>query len=145
MKPSELMTTWFQRVWCDEDGSAIDELLHPDGKVHGIGPDPLVGRDAFRGFWKGVTTAFGKNHIRVIDAVDQDDTCYVRCEGDLTFNGKPVRLTGGCQCRVSDGQIVEAWNYWDFIGCLADMEALPANAFEAACGGERYGPTKAHA
>lgn len=145
MKPSELMTTWFQRVWCEEDESAIDELLHPEGKVHGVGPDPLVGRDAFRLFWKDVTKAFGKNHIRVVDAIDQDTTCYVRCEGDLTFNDKPVRLTGGCMCRVEEGQIVEAWNYWDFVGCMAEMGALCPEAFGRACGGERFEATKAHA
>lgn len=129
------MSIWFQRVWCDEDPSAIDKYLHPEGRVHGVGPEPLVGRAAFRGFWEGVTQAFSKNAIHVVDAVDEGNTCYVRCEGDLEFNGKPVRLTGGCMCRVEDGLITEAWNYWDFVGCMHAMGALPADAFAQACAG----------
>ncbi len=140
MSASDVMRAWFQRVWCEGDESAIDELLAPDGEVFGLGPEAVIGPEGFKGFWNAIRSQFDDIHIEVVDAVDQDEMTYVRCEGDMRFGGRDVKFKGGAQCRVEAGLITRAWNYWDSVGFLADMGALPADAFPRACQGECFNP-----
>ena len=142
-KPSDVMRTWFDRVWCKREEAAIDEILDEQGVVHGIGPEPVVGPAAFKAFWRAINESFDTAQIDVVDAVDEGEMTYVRCEGTMTFQGKTVSLSGGVQCRIRDGKIVEGWNYWDFIGLMSEMGALPADAFPRSCAGECFGAVAA--
>ena len=141
---SDVMRAWFQRVWSERDASAIEELLHPEAEVYGLGPDPVIGPDGFRDVWNGMQDAFSVTQIEVVDAVEAADDgtdiarCWVRCEGSLTVDGTPIPLEGGAQCEVKDGQIVRCWNYWDYVGFMAAMGRLPADVFARACAGECF-------
>ena len=46
----DVMESWFHRVWTQEDVTAIDELLVPDGQVEGLGANALIGPDDFKKF-----------------------------------------------------------------------------------------------
>ena len=138
MKSSDVMREWFRRVWCEREEAAIDEMLHLEGRVHGLGPEPVVGPAAFKQFWNQINASFPEAHIDVVDAVDEGPMTYVRCQGRMTFQGKTVHLSGGAQCHIEDGKIVEAWNYWDFVGLMAGMGALPFDAFPRACEGDCF-------
>lgn len=130
-----VMKRWFQRVWTEHDASAIEEMLAPDGVVHGLGPDPATGPAQFRQFWDAIQASFDEIRIGVVDCVDEGNRTWVRCRAEAVVKGSPVTFDGGCQVTVENGLITEAWNYWDFVGCMHQMGALPADAFAQACAG----------
>lgn len=136
--PSDVMRSWFQRVWCEGDETAIEELFAEDGEVYGLGPEPVVGPAAFRQFWHAIRASFDNIHIEVVDAINEGNRGYVRCEGSLGFRGRQVKRGGGCLFEVENGKITRSWDYWDFLGFLSDMDALPEDAFARACGGECF-------
>jgi ketosteroid isomerase-like protein len=137
-KPSDVLRAWFDRVWCQRDEAAIDELLAPDGEVYGIGPDPMVGPNAFKGFWRAMNATFAAVEFEVVDAIDTGERAYVRCRGTLTHGERALPFEGGCLCDVRDGVIRRAWNCWDFVSLMAAMGSLPVDAFARACAGERF-------
>ena len=130
-----MMRAWFRRVWNEKDPSAIEELLAPDGRVHGLGPDVATGPAGFRPFWDAIQESFDEIRIDVVDSVDDGNRTWVRCRAEAVVKGNSVIFEGGCQATVENGLIQEAWNYWDFVGCMHQMGALPADAFAQACAG----------
>ena len=135
-KASDVLRRWFREVWCEGRAEAIAELFPPHGLAHGLGAEPVRGPEAFLGFWRGFRATFGDVHIGVDDVVDEGRTAYARCTARMTYGGRPVVLTGGCQARVEDGRIAECWNTWDFLTLLVQMGALPADALPRAFAGE---------
>lgn len=47
---TDVMTTWFERVWTNEDESAIDEMLVEDTHAKGLGAQSHVGPEEFKIF-----------------------------------------------------------------------------------------------
>ena len=135
---SDVMRRWFGCVWNDSKCEMIPEMFPPEGLAHGIGGG-LKGPEQFKKeFWEPLHETFDDIRVDVLDAVDQGDMTYVRCEAHVTFNGKDVVIPGGSYARVVDGKILEAWDAWDFAGAMEQMGALPPNAFALACGGGRF-------
>lgn len=142
MKPSDVMREWFRRVWVERDGDAIHDLLHAEAEVHGLGgPEPMRGPDDFRDYWDGLLGLFEVVDLEVVDAIDEGNRTYVRCAGTLERDGTRVALEGGGLCEVEDGKIVRCWNYWDFLGFVERMGAIPADLFQRACSGTTFAPT----
>ena len=132
---SAVMRRWFDRVWTQSDPSGIDEMFPAEAVSHGIAGREMRGPVEFRVFWDALHASFDEIRVEVLDAVDSGNMTYVRCEAHVTFQGKSVVFPGGSLCRVEDGRILEAWDSWDFAGAMHQMGALPADAFEQACGG----------
>lgn len=134
---SDVMRRWFTEVWTNSNGEVIEELFPIDGIAYGLGP-PVQGPTAFRAFWYQLHATFSDIEVKVVECVDQGDRCYVRCEGSAIFEGKTIPLNGGCLCRIEDGMIREVWNYWDFVGTMEQMGALPESSFVQACNGGEF-------
>jgi predicted ester cyclase len=137
LSPEDGMTTlehWFEEVWNQGREAAIDELMSPNTKGHGLrGPDgnEIDGMAAFKSFHKTFRSAFPDIHIKVEDTVTEGDKTVARCVvtgrhtgGSLgkTPTGKPVKFTGMCMVRVKDGKIIESWNNFDFMAMYQQME-----------------------
>jgi len=137
-QPSDVMRTWFQRVWTEREEHAIYELFPPEGEAHGLGPAPIVGPGAFHQFWVQMHTAFDSLDVRVLDAIDQRDRCYVRCEATGIYRGALVTFEGGCMAEIHAGQIRRVWSYLDFVKMLTEMSSIPPNALELALSGVRF-------
>jgi len=60
MTNRELVTAWFDQVWNKGDEDAIDRMMAPDTKFHGLLPDgsPVVGPDGFKPFYRQMRQAF---------------------------------------------------------------------------------------
>lgn len=135
--PSNLFVSWFQRVWNNGEEDAITELMHPACEVHGLGEEPLRGPEAFRAFWHSLNGTFGDIQIQVDETIECGTNVFGRATVEMSFHGKPVRMEG-CSTMIVDaetGRILSAWNCWDFLALMADMGALPKDAFERACRG----------
>lgn len=122
-----LFRRWFEEVWNQGRAEAIDELFAEDGIAHGLagaGGEELRGPAGFREFHRSFREAFPDIRVTVEDEIVEGDKVAVRCSvrgthrsASLGFasTDRPVIFEGMCIVRIRDGQIVEAWNSFDFM------------------------------
>lgn len=138
-----LVRRWFDEVWNQGREDAVDELLAADGVGHGVGAAPLRGPGDFKPLYRAFRSAFRDIRVTVEEAVAEGDLVAVRCRDELTLHdGRTCTIEGGGMVRIRDGQIVEAWNQWNFLDLLEQMGAVPSNALSQAlsrAGAERGG------
>jgi len=139
MTPLEVMETWFQRVWKEEDTSAIDELFVPDGRAMGLGANVLIGPEGFKQFHARLLGIISSVQVSVDKVIHSDDWSAAVCTLRATSraNGRPAVMTGSVMVRIADGKIMEAYNHWDFLGLFTQLELLPSGSFETALGGAK--------
>ena len=121
-----VMRRWFEEVWNKGREEAIDELFAADGVAHGLvdeNGEELRGPSGFKPFFRRFRDAFPDIEVTVEDCVCEGDRAAARCRVRATHEGDalgvaathaPVEFDGLCLIRVRDGQIVEAWNNFDF-------------------------------
>ena len=129
---------WFRRVWNELDTDAIDDLFAADGLAYGIYGQEIRGPGEFREFHAVFAGLFSDIHIDVVEEVASGDHVAIRCNGEMTHraSGKRCALNGTGFLVIRDGQIVTAWNHWDFLDLLEDMGLLPHRSFELAITGQ---------
>ncbi len=137
-RPSDVVRAWFDRVWNKQEERAIYELFPPRGEAHGLGAEPLIGPGAFHQFWIQLTHTFRELHVEILDTIDEGARCHVRCRATVEFRGARIEFEGAVQCEVRGGQILHAWNYWDFLSLMAGMGSIATDAFPLALAGKRF-------
>ena len=131
---------WFEEVWNKGQAEAIDELFAADGTAHGLADETgesLRGPAGFKPFFQKFLDAFPDIKVTVDDMVAEGDKVAARCsvrgmhQGDalgFAATKQPVEFTGICIVRIRDGQIVEAWNNFDFMTMYQQLGALQMSA-----------------
>ena len=114
-----LVRRWFDEVWNKKRADAIDEMMAPDCRAHGLqGEDgqTVVGVGPFKEFHRSFLTRFPNARVEVADALGDEDRTAARCvvTGNEAGTGKPIKFSGMVISRWKDGKIVEAWNIFDF-------------------------------
>ena len=124
---------WFEEVWNRGDADAIDRLFAADGIAHGLvdsNGNELQGPIGFKPFFRQFRNAFPDIQVEVVDTVCEGDKIAARCivrgthQGEglgMAATNRAVEFTGIAILRVQDGQIVEAWNNFDFQTMTAQM------------------------
>ena len=122
-----LIQRWFEEVWNQGNSKTIDELLDPDGVIHGLvdaSGQPVRGLEAFHEFHDQFRGAFSDLKISVDDVVAEGDRVVARCSVRGKHTGEslgfaptnaPIQIEGIAIVRIKDGKIVEAWNQFDFL------------------------------
>ena len=134
--PGEVLRDWFEQLWNQRDEKTIDRLLAPNGKAYGLGPEPLIGPDAFKAFYRTFSRAFPDFHVEVIHTVVEGDMAAACCHvtgvhcgpGMGPPSNAKVDFWGMTMARVKDGRLVEGWNSYDFMTCYQQMGVLPQPA-----------------
>jgi len=123
----KLIQRWFEDVWNRGRSEAIDELFAADGIAHGLsddGEDPMRGPADFKLFHSKFKEAFPDMVVTVDDMIAEGDKVAARCSvkgkhaGDslgFAATQAPVDFAGITIVRIKNGQIVEAWNHFDFM------------------------------
>ena len=128
-KNTDIVHRWFEHVWNKRRKEAIDEMLHEDAAVHGLGEDD-GGREGFRRFYDTFHNNFDDIHVDVVRTSAQDDLvaahCHVKAKHRPT--GKDVQFSGMTISRLEDGRIKESWNHFDFLQLLHQVRGGPANS-----------------
>ena len=135
MSHKQIARRWFEEVWNQRDGSAIQRMFSKDGIAHGLGADSqdLVGPAGFVAFHDAFLGGFTDLHIAIEDLIEEDDRIAVRwrARGTLTGHGlgfaptgKPMEVSGMSILRVRNDQIVEAWNNFDVLGMHQQLGTL---------------------
>ena len=131
-----LIHRWFEEVWNKGRTDAIDEMFAADGIAHGLSDEsgqPLRGPAGFKAFHQKFREAFPDIIVTIEDTVSEGDKIAARCRvrgkhtGDTlgyAATHKPVEFTGMTIIRISDGQIVEAWNNFDFLTMYQQMGVI---------------------
>lgn len=131
-----LIHRWFEEVWNKGRAEAIDELFAADGIANGLTDEqgaPLRGPSGFKPFFQNFREAFPDIEVIVEDTVAEGDKIAARCSVRGTHKGdslgfaatnNPVEFTGITIVRIKDGQIVEAWNNFDFMSMSRQINAI---------------------
>jgi steroid delta-isomerase-like uncharacterized protein len=121
--PSEVLRSWFDRVWNAGDESAIDELYADTAVAHGLPAALSPGPDGFKQVYRTFRSAFPSIRIEVLRAVSEGELGVVHCRVTASHTGEllgtpatkqTVDFHGMVMARVVDGRIQEGWNYFDF-------------------------------
>ena len=117
---------WFHELWTERNAGIIDECVAETCVIHGL-PETQHGRAAFHQFHELFGRAFPEIRITVDECVSDGPRYAVRCTGHvIDREGRRHTFTGGGMGQIRDGQIVEAWNQWDFHGILESMGVIDA-------------------
>ena len=134
--PVELTRTWFERVWNQQDKSAIHEMMCTTCFAQGIGLE-VAGPVGFIPFYENFVSVFDNMHIDIIDLTG-DDNCAAGhgvFSGHHKKSGKDVSFEFSVRARWDNGLLVEARNVIDFLSLLEQIgefdKATLASALEA--------------
>jgi predicted ester cyclase len=142
--PKEVAESWFEHVWNRGDESAVDRLLVPDARFHGLGPAAMSPAD-FKRLHRDFRSAFPDIRIEVVRSVGEGEYVAVHCHMTGTHRGaglgcaptqRPVDIWGMGIARIHDGRIVEAWNCFDFLSLYQQCGMLPQLAPSAPAHGQ---------
>jgi len=137
LSPLEFVHSWFGEVWNNGDDTAIDRLMAPHAKFHGLPSSdggPIVGPKVFKPFFQSFRLAFPDIHVSVDRVVCEGELVAAHCHVTGTHLGNglgvaatsaPIDLWGMCMARVRDGQIQEGWNSFDFLTLYQQIGLLP--------------------
>jgi steroid delta-isomerase-like uncharacterized protein len=135
--PESVVRTWFDEVWNQGKETSIDRLFAADCVAHGLSnPDgsPVRGPAAFKSFFRQFRDAFPDMHIEVERTVTEGDVTAAYCHVTGAHSGKDfirpatgkrIDFWGVAIGRVRDGQIVEAWNTFDFLTLYQQLGVIP--------------------
>jgi predicted ester cyclase len=131
--PDSVVRTWFEEVWNRGLEDTIDRLFAVDGIAHGLPGNDLKGPADFKPFFRNFRGAFPDMRIEVTRSVTEGDMIAVHCRVTGTHTGhtmgkatgNPMEFLGMCIARVRNGQIVEAWNSFDFLTLYQQLGLLP--------------------
>ena len=134
---STLVHEWFEHVWNQGQRDEIDRLMAPDAVVHGLKDDdgnPVHGSAGFKPMYDAFRQALPDLRIDVDDCLRDGDTIAFRCTVRGTHSGdglgvaatnQAVEFQGMGFIREENGQIVEAWNTFDFLDLYRQIGAAP--------------------
>jgi steroid delta-isomerase-like uncharacterized protein len=129
----QLVHRWFDEVWNQGNPATIDELLLPDGKVHGF-PEPsaiLTGPSEFKQAHSLFKEAFSNIKVEVDEIIADSDKVAARWTATVTHTGQALgfpptgrttSFSGTSFLHVQQGKIAEAWNHMDFTRVVLELQ-----------------------
>jgi predicted ester cyclase len=130
--PESDMRSWYEGLWNKSDETIIDRFLHANCVIHGA--PAAKGPDGFRPLYRALRTAFPDMRIDLPHVMSQGDRCFAHCRAVGTHRGvldgipptnRTVTMDGFALIQVADGQVIEAWNCFDFLGLYAQLGVRP--------------------
>jgi steroid delta-isomerase-like uncharacterized protein len=126
----DLGRRWFEEVWNHGRREAIAEMMAPAGIIHD-GETDSTGPEGFYPFFDRINETFSQIRVTVEDAIAEGDRACIRwsCRAKHTGtglglppSGKTVQFTGITVLRASGGKVVEAWQNWDMLGMMEQIQ-----------------------
>jgi ketosteroid isomerase-like protein len=116
----------FDEVWNRDNEAAIEELMAADSIGYGLGPT-IHGARGFREFYHGFRGSFDSVRVEIEHTIESGDEVAYRGRAFTRARGDDVthEMVGAGFIRFRDGMVVEGYNYWDFLGLMAQMKAVP--------------------
>ena len=139
MKNSDVIVKWYDEVWNKKNEAAIDELLAKDCVAHGLMDDDgnvIVGPEKFKVMFRKFVSSFPDIQITVDDMISEGDKIAARATVRLSHtgdkfqvgpgkhmapSGKVIEFSGMTMNVIRNGQLVQAWNCFDFLGFYTQL------------------------
>jgi ketosteroid isomerase-like protein len=136
----DTLETWAHRVWVERDPAAIDEMCTSESCWHGLGRQPLVGAEAYKAFHQHLCRLLQETRLEVNHYIEQDGWMAALCTftGRMS-DGRQATAKGAIHARVADGKVLEAYNYFDFLGFFMQLGLLPPDTLDRCMKGEPVG------
>lgn len=124
---------YLEEIWSAGKLEAANEIMTEAFMFHGPIRD-LEGLDAFKQFVAGIHTTFPDVNFTVEDLVAEGDKVVVRWSMTGTHTnefmgiaatGKPFTVPGTSIAHFSGEKMAEIWLYWDRLGMLEQLDAVP--------------------
>jgi predicted ester cyclase len=131
-----ILHRWFEEVWNRGDVLVIDEMFHPDVRIHGLidaRGDEVSGVEHFKRFHQESLAVFSDIHVTVEDTVSEGDKVVACCTVREKHTGeglgigptnKSLEYIGMCMVRLEGGKIVEAWNSFDLLAVFRQLGVI---------------------
>lgn len=152
MTNEQLVHTWFDRVWNQQDETAIDQYLSSDGIANGLTDEDgntMKGPESFKKLHRKFLSSFPDLKLKVLKTVSQDNVIAALVSVTGTHSGAPFEIlpgktveaqqqpvtidfTGTTITVIKDDMIAEAWNHFDFLTMFMQMGARIELAMEHA-------------
>jgi len=126
---------WFEEVWNKGRRQAIDEMLPPDCIIHDGGAS-LKGPEEFKKYFDLMRSAFSEIQVTPEEVISEGALVCLRWSvkmrhtGDglgMPATGRNLQTTGVSIVRFTDGRFAEAWQNWDMMGVMQQIQqAEPA-------------------
>lgn len=126
----DLGRRWFEEIWNMGRRETIAEILAPDAVIHDGGTDSR-GPEGFYPFFDRIHASFSNMHVTIEDTFAEGDqicirwSCAATHSGDglgIAPTGRTISVTGISIGRVSGGRFVEAWQNWDMLGMMQQLQ-----------------------
>ena len=129
MRSSDLIVEWYKVLWGDGNEEIIERLMHPQARLHGLSDEPMVGPEDFRKFYRAFREQFPVVNVVVKKAIHEGDYFATLGKATLTDTaGRTFVIRGSLFARVENGQFLEAWDNWDFLGLQKQIGEAVAHA-----------------
>jgi steroid delta-isomerase-like uncharacterized protein len=124
-----IVRRWFEEVWNEGRIETIDELMAADCVAYGMGAD-IHGPAEFKPFHAAYKEGLPDIRIVLDDLIAEGDKVAFSWTAQATHRGhlmgvaptgRSSRFFGMGIARVSNGQIVEAWNVFDQLGMFQQL------------------------
>ena len=122
-----------QEIWNQGREETIKEVFDPNAVLHfptGI----VIGQSGYKAYYQDFRRSFSGISMALEDGISRRDRlaarwCMHMCHTG-EYQGIPptaryVELSGITVGRIRDGRIYEAWDQWNLIGLLAQLQVLP--------------------
>jgi steroid delta-isomerase-like uncharacterized protein len=137
---AETIEEYAETVWNRGDTDAAGEYFAEDVVVHDVpaGTD-YEGLGAFEGWVTDVRSGFPDFAVETRSVIPGDDRIASQWVAtgthdgtmsglDVEPTGETVRWEGTTVYRVADGNVTEAWWYYDMLGMLTQLGVVPEAA-----------------
>ena len=120
-----MIREWFERVWNQLDLTAVDELMHAQGEILGLG-NTVVGRSGFKEVHHSFTASFDQIHVEVVDLVAEGNEVagHSRFAARHRQSGREVDFMFSLHGLYEDGFLRKVRNVLDYTSLMAQLNLL---------------------
>lgn len=130
----KLLRTWFQRVWTEEDPSAIDDMLAEGVEVTGVGAHVAIGPEGFREAQKAILGLLANMTVEsdlIVGDPASDWTSHMfTVRGNCRRSEKPIEFGGMAFVKVEGDVIVEGYNTVDWMALFQQLNLVDPRTLE---------------
>ena len=140
-QPKQAIIRWFEEVWNRGRRQVIDELLSPDCVIHD-GETSIKGPEEFKKYFDLMRSAFSEIKVTPEEAISEGAMVCLRWSVKMRHTGdglgmpatsRILQTTGISIVRFTDGRFAEAWQNWDMLGVMQQIQqAEPAKLYMSA-------------
>lgn len=108
-------------AWNDVDLDRVVELFTPDGVLHSMMTDPIVGRASLRSHLQPLFDGIEQLNLNVKRLVVDGDTVFIERVDEFVFNGKRGAVPVVGVLVIRDGAVAEWREYYDRAQLYGEM------------------------